>query len=386
TYSTLNPITWKFHDGTISHAANPSMTYSGPGTYPVTIYASTSTGCLDTLQSSVTFYPFPKIDAGPDTTICLTDSATLNPHGGMSYVWSPAGSLSCSACTNPFAFPVVNTRYTTIGTDIHGCSNADTVTVRIRTKTTASASPTTEICSGDTVKLVATGGTKYQWIPAIGLDSPKAANPHASPDSTQHYIVVVQLASCIPDTVAVDLIVHPTPVVSAGKNQTMIAGDKVQLQAIGSSFISHWEWSPGDDLSCINCASPEASPKASTTFIIVAKTEFDCRATDSVRITVICDNKQVYIPNTFTPEGNGVNDVFYPRGRGLKVINHFRIYDRWGEVVFERSNMQVDDRSQGWDGKKNGKPLSPDIYVYTVDAVCDTGEPIKWQGDVLLLR
>ncbi|MEO6833917.1 MAG: gliding motility-associated C-terminal domain-containing protein, partial [Chitinophagaceae bacterium] len=71
---------------------------------------------------------------------------------------------------------------------------------------------------------------------------------------------------------------------------------------------------------------------------------------------------------------------------GLKVINHFRIYDRWGEVVFERSNMQVDDRSQGWDGKKNGKTLSPDIYVYTVDAVCDTGEPIKWQGDVLLLR
>ncbi|MBS1643523.1 MAG: PKD domain-containing protein [Bacteroidetes bacterium] len=385
-FSTMNPVTWKFHDGSISHDPHPSMTYSGPGTYPVTLFASTNTGCQDTFKGSITFYPFPKIDAGPDTTICLSDSATLRPTGGVVYSWSPAGSLSCVNCTNPYAFPIINTRYTVVGTDEHGCSNKDTVTVRIRTKTIATASPGTEICSGDTVVLEASGGTRYQWIPSTGLDSPNTAHPHASPDSTQHYLVVVQLASCIPDTVAVELIVHPTPTVSAGADQSIIAGNKVQLQALGSSFITQWLWSPTEGLSCTGCAAPEASPKQSTTYVILASTEYDCRAQDSVHVTVVCDNSQVFLPNAFTPEGNGVNDVFYPRGRGLKVINYFRIYNRWGELVFERSNMQVDDRTQGWDGKKNGKLLSPDIYVYTVDAVCDTGAPIKWQGDVLLLR
>jgi gliding motility-associated-like protein len=93
-----------------------------------------------------------------------------------------------------------------------------------------------------------------------------------------------------------------------------------------------------------------------------------------------------YLPNTFTPDGNGVNDIFYPRGKGLSIINNFRIYDRWGEVVFERTNIHVDDEQAGWNGQKGGRLLSPDIYVYVMEAVCDNGETIKWQGDVMLLR
>jgi gliding motility-associated-like protein len=258
--------------------------------------------------------------------------------------------------------------------------------VRIRTKTTATVSPDTEICSGDKLELSASGGGTYEWSPATGLSNPNIANPVASPTTTQYYTLITRLAACIPDTDYVNIIVHPTPVVDAGKDQTMIAGNFVQLKAIGSGFINIWEWTPGEGLSCIDCPAPEAQPRQSTTYVITASTEFNCQAVDSVRVTVLCDNSQVFIPNTFTPEGNGVNDVFYPRGRGLRIINHFRIYDRWGEIVFERSNMAVDDKQQGWDGKKNGRALSPDIYVYTVDAICDTGEPIKWQGDVMLLR
>ena len=385
-YSALNAPTWRFHDGSVSTLLSPSRTYPSPGTYPVTLYSSTVSGCKDTLYSSVTFHPLPRIDAGPDTLVCLTDSATLQPSGGVSYVWAASPTLSCTGCTNPQAFPKVQTRYVVVGTDVHGCKNKDSVTVRLRTKTTATVSPGAEICSGESLALSASGGGTYEWSPPTGLSDPNIANPVANPGTTQNYTVITRLASCIPDTDYVEIIVHPTPTVDAGKDQTMIAGNPVQLRAIGSSFITIWNWSPPDGLSCDNCGAPEAAPKRTTTYTVRASTDFGCEATDSVRVTVLCDNNQVYIPNTFTPEGNGVNDVFYPRGRGLQVINRFRIYDRWGEVVFERTNMAVDDRTQGWDGKKGGRLLSPDVYVYTVEALCDTGEPIKWKGDVMLLR
>jgi len=385
-YSSLNPSSWRFHDGTTSNLASPSKTYPGPGTYAVILYTSTSSGCKDTLNSSITFYPLPVIDAGKDTLICLTDSAILMPTGGATYAWSPSISLSCASCTHPYAFPISNTRYTVIGTDIHGCTGKDTVTVRIRTKAKAIVSPGAVICSGDTISISASGGGTYTWMPSKNLSSGNIGNPLAYPDSNTQYMVIVKLASCVPDTGYVNIVVHPTPKVDAGANQTVIAGTPVQLQGLGSLFITHWEWTPPEDLSCVECAAPEANPKHSVTYIVTASTDFDCHATDSVHITVVCDHSQVYIPNTFTPDGNGVNDVFYPRGRGLQTINYFRIYDRWGEVVFERSNMTVDDRTQGWDGRKAGRLLSPDVYVYTVDAVCDTGEPIKWQGNVMLLR
>jgi gliding motility-associated-like protein len=385
-YSALNPPSWRFHDGSGSSQASPSKTYPGPGTYAVTLYSSTATGCKDTLKDKVVFHPLPIIRAGKDTAICLGDSALLEPTGGMSYTWSPTGSLSCVGCTTPYAFPTAQTQYTVTGTDEHGCTNQDSITVHIRTKVIATASPGTEICSGKRTDLLVTGGGTYEWSPPTGLTDPYIGNPIASPLATTRYMVITRLASCVPDTDYVEIVVHPTPVVDAGKDQTMIAGNAVQLKAVGSDFITVWEWTPGEGLSCIDCTSPEAAPKRSTTYVITVSTEFNCRAEDSVRVTVLCDNGQVYIPNTFTPEGNGVNDVFYPRGRGLQIINRFRIYNRWGEVVFERNNMQVDDRQQGWDGRKDGRLLSPDIYVYTVEAICDNGEPIRWQGDVMLLR
>jgi gliding motility-associated-like protein len=385
-YSALNPPAWRFHDATTSSLASPSKTYAGPGTYAVTLYSSTVTGCKDTMKGKVTFHPLPIINAGKDTTICLSDSALLEPSGGVSYTWLPAATLSCSGCTTPYAFPAQQTRYLVIGTDENGCTNKDSVTVSIRTKVTATVSPGTEICSGKRTDLLATGGGTYEWSPPTGLNDPYIGNPIASPMVNTKYMVITRLASCTPDTDYVDIIVHPTPVVDAGKDQTMIAGNAVQLKAVGSDFITTWTWTPEDGLTCTDCSAPEAAPKRSTTYVITASTEFNCSAVDSVRVTVLCDNGQVYIPNTFTPEGNGVNDVFYPRGRGLQIINRFRIYNRWGEVVFERNNMQVDDRQQGWDGKKDGRLLSPDVYVYTVEAICDNGEPIRWQGDVMLLR
>jgi gliding motility-associated-like protein len=385
-FGPIDPPTWSFHDGTRSSDPSPEKTYAGPGSYNVILYHSTATGCRDTLRSKVVFHALPKIDAGIDTTICNSDTATLRPRGGVSYEWSPATTLSCASCTNPAASPSVQTRYTVTGTDTNGCKNTDTVTVRVRLKAEATASPDVEICSGKTVTLSVTGGASYEWSPPTTLHNPGVASPVAYPGSTTRYMVITRLSSCIPDTDYVNVIVHQTPTVDAGQSRTIIAGETTALEGVGTGPISSWLWAPPDGLNCETCYNPEAGPKRSTLYSVTVSSDFGCTATDTVRVTVLCDQSQVFLPNTFTPEGNGVNDIFYPRGRGIQSIGRFRIYNRWGELVFERNNMTVDDRSQGWDGRKDGRLLSPDVYVYTVEATCDTGEPIKWQGDILLLR
>ena len=92
------------------------------------------------------------------------------------------------------------------------------------------------------------------------------------------------------------------------------------------------------------------------------------------------------MPNTFSPNGSGQNDVFYPRGRGLYTIKNLRIFNRWGEMIFERLGFQANDASMGWDGKHKGKPAPSDVYVYTIEVICTTGQTMVYAGNVMLLR
>ena len=123
-----------------------------------------------------------------------------------------------------------------------------------------------------------------------------------------------------------------------------------------------------------------------TTFTVDVLSDHGCKASDSVTILLYCDNSQVFIPNAFTPNGDGENDVFYPRGIGVKMIKTFRIYNRWGELLFERANITLNDASNAWDGSYKGGDPKPDVYVYIMEALCYTGEDITIKGDVTIIR
>ncbi|MBS1688225.1 MAG: PKD domain-containing protein [Bacteroidetes bacterium] len=386
-YSRISSHQWIFHDGPGGTALTDWHSYSHPGKYAVTIIDQTLSGCIDTFASNIEVFPLPTIDAGPDTTICVGDYAVLTPTGGVSYTWTPVATLSCDSCTNPQAKPGRATVYTVIGTDANGCSNTDTVTVFTKTKTSSVSRGGGEICQSEHLQLFDSAGvnTIYTWLPPYGLDDSHSDKPIASPDTTVHYIVIAQQGSCVPDTGYIDVIVHPTPIVSAGPNQTMIAGNTVQLDATGK-YISKYLWSPADNLSCDSCESPIASPKKTTQFIVHVWSDFGCADSSETTIRVICDHSQVFMPNTFTPNGDGQNDRFYPRGKGLQTIRSFRIYNRWGQLMYEKQGMNVNEKDNGWDGTFNGVPLTPDVYVYMIDAICDTGEPISWKGDISLIR
>jgi len=91
------------------------------------------------------------------------------------------------------------------------------------------------------------------------------------------------------------------------------------------------------------------------------------------------------MPNTFSPNNDGSNDAFYPRGKGLYSIKTLRIFNRWGEIVFEKKDFPVNSPSSGWDGTYKGKKPQPDVYVYQVEVICDNGELIKLDGNIALI-
>ena len=165
----------------------------------------------------------------------------------------------------------------------------------------------------------------------------------------------------------------------------IIAGNSINLFATSTNTISY-VWEPSTTLSCATCQSPVANPTETTTYIVTAYNELGCEAKDEVTIFLICDNGQLFLANTFTPNGDGHNDRFYPQGKGMLNILQFSIYNRWGEKVFEANNIQPNNDLIGWDGTYKGETLTPDVYVYVVKAVCYTGDIIEVKGDISLIR
>jgi len=388
TKSFFSPITtrqFEFHDGSTSANVSPSFYYPQAGVFPITLSAANSNGCKDTLRTQITIHELPKISAGPDTTICLKDAAQLIGSGGVSYKWSPPNALTCVDCATPMASPQNTFTYTVIGTDGNGCSDTDAVTVYIKTKTDSEVDPGGEICDGEAFLMKAYGANSYEWTPAESLNESDIAEPTAKPSKTTKYMVVAREGSCTPDTGFVDVNVHPRPSITASGSTTIIAGGEAQLQSSGER-IDRFLWNHRETLSCDDCPSPMAKPTRTTYYTVTAFTDYGCQDSSHVTITVLCDKSQLFIPNTFTPNGDGQNDRFFPRGVGIDQVTIFRVFNRWGEVVYERNGMQLNDELTGWDGTFRGQQLSPDVFVYIVEAKCDNGDVLKWKGDITLVR
>jgi gliding motility-associated-like protein len=111
-----------------------------------------------------------------------------------------------------------------------------------------------------------------------------------------------------------------------------------------------------------------------------------CVSSDEITIQALCNNANIFIPNTFSPNADGMNDVFYPRGKGIFSIKSMRIFNRWGQVVFEKSHFEANDATSGWDGSFKGSKLDADVYVYIVEVLCDNSIIIPVKGNVTLLR
>jgi gliding motility-associated-like protein len=164
---------------------------------------------------------------------------------------------------------------------------------------------------------------------------------------------------------------------NAGEDMRICNGQVVQLGTDDDSR-RQYRWSPAVGLSDSTAAKPLASPTETTTYYLYVIDEFVQESYDTVTVEVIyCD---IFIPNIFSPNGDGQNDVLYVRGQGIEQLS-FVVYNRWGQKVFETK-----DPNHGWDGTINGKPAETGVYVYHVNAVLHDGLVVSRHGDVTLVR
>jgi hypothetical protein len=238
------------------------------------------------LRDSVTVTVAPaRIDPIPDTSICLGDGVALTASDGAAWSWSPAGGLSCTDCRTPIARPDRSTLYTVVVTSTIGCSASDSVLVTVLPRPIAEiAGSDTTICPGESVRLSAAGGDRYRWSPAPGLSCIDCPDPVATPESTTTYHLTLFNSLGCSSTDSITITVDQIAVMIATSDTTVCRGTGVMLEATG---VVTYRWSPADGLSCIDCATPVATPERSTTYFMTGITRNGCERMDSIRLTVI---------------------------------------------------------------------------------------------------
>jgi gliding motility-associated-like protein len=392
--TSLPSAIWDFGDGTLINLANSNAShkYATPGIYKPALLVKNTDGCTSStkLTESINVRPDPIITITPAAPVlCKGNSIQLNAQvsKGINYIWTPDKSLDNAAIASPTASPLNSTTYTVKVTDDIGCSNTNSVSIFVAQPISVKVIADTPVCADKTLQMYAYGATTYKWINTVtGLSRTDIANPVLTPYASDVYTVAGYDAyNCFSDTVLLPVRVVPLPTVHASpKNTVVLAGSSVQLTATGSSDIVRWEWSPYNYLSCTNCPDPVSNVLDDITYTITVKNKEGCSVSDNVEIKTICEAERVAVPNAFTPNNDGRNDVFKISGIGM--IKYLAIYDRWGIKVFERSNFIAGDRASCWDGNYRGSPLPAGTYVYIINMQCKGGNSFSQSGTVILIR
>ncbi len=379
---------WDFGNGNVSNLQDPpAQLYTVAGTYTAKLIAINSSGCKDTVTKIIDAFLVPVINAGLDTLVCRGKSTTLNATGAASYTWTPSAGLSCTSCANPVATPDSLTHYMVKGTTAQGCSNTDSISVNVKQPFSMLNSMGDTLCKGSSLRLFASGAFSYVWSPSSGLSNTTSPTPLASPTTTTIYRVIgTDDRACFKDTGFVTVKVYPIPTVEAGNDKTINVGQSIDLMPVISADVSSATWTPTQSIIHNNFPGVTVKPKETTQYTVEVKNAGGCKTKDYVTIFVVCNGANIYIPNTFSPNGDGVNDIFYPRGTGLFTIKTLRIFSRWGEVMLEKNGFMPNDAAAGWNGTFKGLKLTPDVYVYTIDIICDNSTILTLKGNIALIQ
>jgi gliding motility-associated-like protein len=188
------------------------------------------------------------------------------------------------------------------------------------------------------------------------------------------------------DSTKTDININALPVIQGPPEVTTPVGLPVTLPITYSSGIANYSWTPANNLSCTDCPDPVANPIFTTLYKVTVTDKNNCVSSAAITVKTVCNGKNYFIPNTFSPNGDGVNDVFYPRGNNVNNIQSMRIFNRWGQLVFERRSFPPNTPGNGWNGTFNGKPAPVDAYVYIIEVICENAQIVALKGDVTLVR
>lgn len=356
-----------------------SATYTLTASFP---------GCPDmTASMHLDVQPNPSAYIGNNRMLCQFDTAkltaTVSPswYTSYSYNWTPSTDLDHSN-TPTVVFSGSDTAKLIVEVSTPaGCKAKDSIVVNVIPGNFMLALADQSFCPGDsrviTPTSTASTPVSYHWYPWYYLSDSLSSSPVLSPIANQTYTVIATDAYGCKDTASFDVTVHPAALITIADSSTLYPGETYTIET--STNCTSFDWFPRTGLTAYNVSNPTASPDISTQYIVTGTTEYGCEAKDTIMINV--DPQSILaLPNAFAP-GNGTNNEFKILTRGVVNLKYYRIFNRWGNLVFETSNI-----SKGWDGTLNGQPCPFGVYVYQIEGETSLGTPFVKKGNVTLLR
>lgn len=400
---TTSPDTTVCNGSTVNLSASGANTYSwnnglgvgatqtptpiSPTTYIV--IGTDLNNCVNTAQVSVTINALPTLNTSPDTTVCIGDTIKLTVNGALTYSWN--NGLGAGQNHNPLASS--NITYIVTGTDINGCINSSSVNVSINSLPIIVASADVIICNGDTTTISASGGILYNWDNGLGFGPSKPVFPTLT---TTYTVTSANSNGCRnTDQVIVTVNNCITPIADFTTSNTSICiNNCIDFTDLSTGSPTSWNWYfIGADSLTSNQPNPINICYSSVGTFDVALVVTNTFGTDSIYrtnyitvdsclspITPIVIDPIVVIPNVFSPNGDGQNDLFKVTGLGINTVA-MKIYNRWGQIVFETTQQ-----NDGWDGQTNsGVKVSEGTYFYIID-VETTDKKETFTGSLTLIR
>ncbi|MBK8520268.1 MAG: gliding motility-associated C-terminal domain-containing protein [Chitinophagaceae bacterium] len=375
-------------DGGASYQVSNVFNNLPVGTYN-NIMVKDANNCTAPLPAVViTLIDTMRLELGPDSTICFGTNITLIPQTNAltdTFKWTPAATLNFDTVRTPVATPTDTTKYyLTAKWGI--CTRNDSITVHVKHKPVANAGNDTTVCYKTNATLFGSasnlsGTVNFAWSPPDSLNTPNAATTIVRLDTTRQFtLTVTDNYGCnfsVTDSVIVTM--QPELVAFAGNDTNAILGRQHQLLATGRNATG-FVWSPAGPLNNPFIADPMAIIYNDTYFYVRITDAIGCTDEDTIFVKAY-EGPTYYLPNAFTPNGDGLNDVFFPTPVGIRSTDYFRVFDRFGAVMY-----QTREWMSGWDGTLKGKPASSGTYVWMIKGIDVNGSVVEMKGSVILLR
>jgi gliding motility-associated-like protein len=321
--------------------------------------------------------------------ICEGTAVTLEAGGnGLHYSWTPTTGLSDATALNPSASPHTTTTYTLTATRGTCTKTAQpTVTVTVNPAPIADAGPGQETCYGRSVNLQGSGGATSLWPPATYLTNPQVPFPKVGkPTQTITYnLQVTDAKGCVSlSSDMVTVTVTPPLKVIASPDTIVYAGQPAPLFAVAPAGTGQlaYAWSPAEGLDNPFVSNPTAvlHQPQEVTYVAQVTTNLGCVGTDTVVVKAFAVT-DILVPNAFSPNNDGRNDVLRPKMPGIKTLHFFSVFNRFGQQVFTTNAFGM-----VWDGAMNGRVLPTGTYVWVVEGVDISGKTVQRKGTVVLVR
>lgn len=373
----FNQFTWKPTTGIVdTNVADASFTPTVTTTYTLD---ATNGFCSASDIITVHVETKPNLTMPADEIICEGESTTLTATGNAdSYYWNNSDTTASTTVS-----PLVTSTYYLTATSTNGCEAIGSVVLTVIQPPLIDAGLDKIICEGDSTLLTAIGtGAEYSWTPLGFVNSPNSANTWAHPTTSTDFIVTnTDVNNCVnADTVHID--VEPAPPINAHSSATIDLGEVVTISS-GNPNGTSYLWTPNVGLvnSSVQTDSViDVSPSQTTIYWVTVTDANGCKSRDSV--IIILEAGIIEIPNAFTPNQDGRNDKLELLYTGLVEIEFFRVYNRWGEIIFETTDPTV-----GWDGTYKNEEQPAGVFTYLIKGIDPTTKlSYMKSGNVTLIK